>query len=277
MVRLPGTADPVDARLVHVRGWNGLDRRGRLVVVTVAGLLLGLAAYAIGRTVTTPHRTTPVYEPPVLAGQVLWGYCSGGFYARHGQTVVLTSTGHCTSEGTVALAPDGTTIRGVFGPAARDATCPYPGHVCASSDINSLTVAADQIPWGHLNEVDLGTAGYRSIAPGTRPLACADIAIGDPVEIDGRAIYRRGKVVEKGDNLKPADRDGSYFPCMVAADIPVDSGDSGGAVLVRGIPAGVTSRSFGGSLGFTPLAEGLRQLGLELCTTPDCDLVPPAR
>ena len=43
---------------------------------------------------------------------------------------------------------------------------------------------------------------------------------------------------------------------------------------MRGIPAGVTSRSFGGWLGFTPLAEGLAQLGLELCTTPDCGLVP---
>ena len=126
-------------------------------------------------------------------------------------------------------------------------------------------------------ESALLTAGYRVIRPGTRPLACADIAIGDPVEIDGRAIYRHGTVVEKGDNLKPVDQDGSYFPCMIAADVPVDSGDSGGAVLVRGLPAGVTSRSFGGSLGFTPLAEGLQQLGLELCTTSDCDLVPPAR
>lgn len=64
---------------------------------------------------------------------------------------------------------------------------------------------------------------------------------------------------------------------MIAARIPVATGDSGGAVLVRGIPAGVTSRSFGGLLGFTPLAEGLAQLGLELCTTPDCDLLPPPR
>ena len=48
-----------------------------------------------------------------------------------------------------------------------------------------------------------------------------------------------------------------------------------GAVLVRGLPAGVASRSFGGWLGFTPLAEGLAQLGLELCTTPDCGLPPP--
>jgi len=28
-------------------------------------------------------------------------------------------------------------------------------------------------------------------------------------------------------------------------------------------------------LGFTPLAEGLTQLALELCTTPDCGLPPP--
>ena len=38
---------------------------------------------------------------------------------------------------------------------------------------------------------------------------------------------------------------------------------------------GVASRSFGGTLGFTPLAEGLAQLGLELCTTPDCGLERP--
>jgi hypothetical protein len=62
---------------------------------------------------------------------------------------------------------------------------------------------------------------------------------------------------------------------MIAARIPVGVGDSGGAVLVRGIPAGVTSRSFGGWLGFTPLAEGLAQLDLDLCTTPNCGLAPP--
>jgi hypothetical protein len=62
-----------------------------------------------------------------------------------------------------------------------------------------------------------------------------------------------------------------YFPCMIAARVQVNSGDSGGAVLVRGLPGGVASRSFGGALGFTPLAEGLEQLGLELCTTPRCD------
>jgi hypothetical protein len=227
------------------------------------------------RVVTQPRRTTPVFDPPVLAGQQLWGYCSGGFYARHGDTIVLTSTGHCTAEGTVAYDPDGVTVRGVFGPAAVDATCPYAGHVCASSDLNYLVVAGDRIPWGHLNVVDLGTAGYRVIPPGTRPLGCADIATGDPVEIDGRNIYRSGHVTGKGENLQPPNLDGAYFPCMIIGTIAVDSGDSGSAVLVRGIPAGVTSRTFGGSIGFTPLAEGLAQLGLELCTTPDCGLVPP--
>ena len=260
-------------RRVGTTGARARVRPLRLLTVVLAGLVLGIASFSVVSAVMQPRRTTPVYDPPVLAGQPLWGLCTGGFYARHGETIVLTSTGHCTSEGTVAYDPDGTTVRGVFGPAARNAACPYPGHVCAASDLNYLVVATDRIPWGHLNVVDLGTAGYRTIPPGTRPLACADVAIGDSVEIDGRGVYRSGTVAEKGEYLHS--EDGSYFPCMIAARIPVAIGDSGGAVLVRGIPAGVTSRSFGGSLGFTPLAEGLAQLGLELCTTPDCGLVPP--
>jgi hypothetical protein len=249
---------------------QALIRPFRILVAVLATLLLALGTMTVARDGTPPRRTTAVYDPPVLAGQVLWGDCSGGFYARHGDAIVLTSTGHCTTEGEVAYEPDGSTVRGVFGPAARDATCPYPGHVCAASDINYLVVAPNRIPWGHLNEVDLGAGGYRVIPEGTRPLACPDIGVGDEVEIDGRDVYRSGAVVEKGQNLNAAD--GSYFPCMVAAMIHAETGDSGGAVLVRGIPAGVTSRSFGGWLGFTPLAEGLTQLGLELCTTPDCGL-----
>jgi hypothetical protein len=248
-------------------------RLRRLLIVALLGLLVGIGAFTIVREVTQPRRTTPFYNPPVLAGQQLWGACAGGFYARRGDTIVLTSTGHCTTEGTVAYDADGTTVRGVFGPAARDATCPYAGHTCAASDMNYLVVAKDRIPWGHLNVVDLGTAGYRVIPDGTRPLTCDDIAIGDQVEIDGRHSYRTGTVAEKGENLHA--EDGMYFPCMIASTIQVGTGDSGGAVLVRGIPAGVTSRSFGGSLGFTPLAEGLDEFGLELCTSPDCGLTSP--
>ena len=253
---------------MHRRAW-----RLTLFALAVIALVVGSAlAY---RAISTPRRTTPVYSPPVLAGQPLWGYCSGGVYARLGEQLVLTSTGHCAAEGTVATDPDGTGVRGVFGPAARDASCPYAGHVCASSDINYLVVSPDRIPWGHLNVIDFGTAGYRVLASNARALACADINVGDAVEIDGRGLYRSGAVVEKGDNLKDPAQDNAYFPCMVAADIRVASGDSGGVVLVRGIPAGVTSRSFGGYLGFTPLAEGLAQLRLELCTMPDCGLTRP--
>jgi ribosomal 50S subunit-recycling heat shock protein len=39
--------------------------------------------------------------------------------------------------------------------------------------------------------------GYRILAPGTSPLSCADVKIGDRVEIDGRNTYREGKVLEK--------------------------------------------------------------------------------
>jgi len=245
----------------------------RLVIVVLAGVLLLFGTLLFVRAALQPRRTTPLFDPPVLAGQQLWGYCAGGFYARHGDVIVLTSTGHCTTEGTVADDPDGITVRGVFGPAARDATCPYARHRCASSDMNYLVVAKDRVPWGHLNTVDMGTGGYRIIPSGTSPLGCPDVAIGDPVEIDGRNINRTGRVLEKGEYLHPDD--GDYFPCMIAADIAVESGDSGGAVLVRGIPAGVSSRSFGGMLGFTPLAEGMAQLGLDLCTTPNCGLPPP--
>src|SRR5665811_2456454 len=86
----------------------------RLLIVVLAGLLLGIGTFWIVSAAMQPRRTTPVYDPPVLAGQQLWGACAGGFYARHGDTVVLTSTGNCTSEGTVAYEQDGTTVRGVF-------------------------------------------------------------------------------------------------------------------------------------------------------------------
>lgn len=259
--------------LVSSRAPGSLPAR-RLLITAFVGVLVGIGTFAVLGNVTTPRRTTPVYDPPVLAGQQLWGACSGGFYARKGDKIVLTSTGHCTTEGTVAYDADGTTVRGVFRPAARDATCPHAGHVCAASDINYLIVAEDRIPWGHLHTLDFGTGGYRILEPGTAPLGCADITIDALVEIDGRNTYRKGTVREKGQNLHPGD--GAYFPCMIGADIRVGVGDSGGAVLVGGRPAGVTSRSFGGYLGFTPLAEGLDQLDLELCTTPNCDLAPPA-
>ena len=250
-------------------------RPARLLIVVLVGVLVGIGAYALVSAITQPRRAEAPYVPPVIARQQVWAACAGGFYARRGNEIVLTSSGHCTSEGTVAYEPDGMTVRGVFGPIARDSSCRHAAHTCHASDMNYLVVAADRIPWSHLNVVDMGSAGYRVIPPGTAALACADIAIGDPIEIDGRNIYRSGKVTGKGQNLQPAAQDGSYFPCMVLGDIPVAGGDSGGAVLVRGIPAGVTSRSFAGSIGFTPLAEGLAQLGLELCTTPDCGLPSP--
>ena len=254
----------------------GRVRPVRLLIVILTGLLIAIGCYTIATAVTTPRRTTPVYDPPVLAGQQIPGYCSGGVYARRGDTIVLTTSPHCAGEGTVAYDPGLSTVQGIFGPTAQDATCAYAGHTCAASDMNYLVVAPDRIPWGHLNVVDLGTAGYRVVPEGTKALACADIAIGDTVEIDGRNVYRTGAVEEKGENLRPPAQDGSYFPCMVAARVQVGGGDSGGVVLVRGIPAGVTSRNFGGWLGFTPLAEGLAELGLDLCTEPDCGLVPPA-
>jgi hypothetical protein len=250
-------------------GTTRLVRARRLLIVALAGILLGTGAFWTVITVTTPRRTTPFYDPPVLAGQQIPGYCAGGVYARRGDEIVLTSSPHCGGEGTVVG------DQGVVGRWAQDPTCPYAGHVCHASDMNYLVVAADRIPWGHLNVIDLGVGGYRVLGPDTKALGCAEVAVGDSVEMDGRNIYRTGTVSEKGENLKPPEQDGAYFPCMIASTVQVGSGDSGSVVLVRGVPAGVTSRTFGGNLGFTPLAEGLADLGLDLCTTPDCGLVRP--
>jgi hypothetical protein len=243
-----------------------------------AGALVVVAVVAIGSGALDLVGPPPPLSgnPPVLAGRQLWGSCAGGFYARRGTEVVLTSSAHCAREGTSAMAPDGRTVRGVFGPGALLPTCKHTKHTCRPSDMNYLVVAPDQIPWGRLDSVDMGHGGLRVVGPRTEPLACADIAVGDGVEINGRDTFRRGAVAEIGEYLHEPIADGDYFPCIIAsADIRVDVGDSGGAVLVRGLPAGVTSRSFDGRLGFTPLAEGLEALGLELCTTPECGLDPP--
>jgi hypothetical protein len=246
----------------------------RLLLVVLAGILLGAGSLQLYRAVTTPARTTPFFDPPVLAGQWIPGLCSAGVYARLGSAIVLTTSPHCTGPGTVARDPADGTFLGTIGPTARDATCPYPDHTCAASDIDYLVMAAARIPWGHLHLLDFGTAGYRTLTPDTKPLTCADIAIGDAVELDSRGVHRTGYVLEKGEYLKDPALDGSYFPCMIIADAQVGGGDSGGVVLVRGIPAGVVSRSFGGYLGFTPLAEGLAELGITMCTSPDCGLSP---
>jgi hypothetical protein len=250
----------------------------RTPFLVASGLLIGAVLVGVVAWMSlVPRGSTPPGDPPVLAGRQLWGACAAGFYARRGETIVLTSSAHCAADGTTATDPDGSGVRGVFGPAAVLDPCPHAAtHTCRPSDMNLLVVAAERIPWGRLNVVDLGEGGQRTIAPGTQPLGCADIAIGDAVEINGRDRYRTGTVAEIGEYLHEPAADGDYFPCMIAsADIEVGVGDSGGAVLVRGIPAGVTSRSFGGRLGFTPLAEGLDALGLELCTTPDCGLAAP--
>lgn len=244
----------------------------RLVTVVLLGVVLGLVAtwgLATWRDREQTARTTTRFDPPVWAGQDVPGACSGGFYARRGQTVVLTIVAHCAVPGTELRDITGRLI-GTFGPMAQLPDCP-PKRLCAPSDFLTLALARDRIPWGHLNMIDMGAGGYRTLSPDVRPLRCSDISVGQAVELDGREHYRTGRVVSIGPYAYEAD---TIFPCIVAVDIPAVVGDSGGAVLVEGQPAGVISRSLGSGMGFTPLAEGLENLGLTLCTTPDCDLTP---
>jgi len=237
-----------------------------VAVIAVAAGTWGLATW---RDREQTNRTTVRFDPPVWAGQNVPGACSGGFYARQGSTIVLTIVAHCARPGTSLRDVTGRLI-GTFGSMAALTECPT-GRFCAPSDFLTLALAPDRIPWGHLNVVDMGAGGYRTIAAGTRPLACSDVAVGDRVEVDGREHYRTGRVLAVGTYAYETD---TIFPCMVVADIDVVIGDSGGAVLVEGAPAGVISRALDNGMGFTPLAEGLENLGLTLCTSPDCDLAP---
>ena len=252
-----------------------VTRRARIVratTIALAAIALAIAGFWAAVTIEDRNetaRTTARYEPPVWAGQNFIVECAGGFYARHESTIVLIISAHCGQPGFRLVDAHGAFI-GLIGPRAELADCPE-GRFCAPSDIQTLALAPGRIPWGHLNLVDMGAGGYRTIEGGTRPLNCADVAVGDRFEIDGREHYRSGNVTAIAPYAFETD---TIFPCMIVGDKPVSSGDSGGVVLVRGLPAGITSRQLGEQMGFTPLAEGLENLGLVLCTTPACDLSP---
>ena len=243
--------------------------RARRVVflLLVAILLGGLLAFAIAWRGLV--RTSPIYDPPVLAGQMV--NCTAGFYARRDTTIVLTISGHCYDRANPPRDAAGRLIGTYGADARRPDGCPA-GRTCAGSDIVELILTPDHIPWGHLDQVDLGPGGYRTIAREARPLSCADLRAGSAVEMDGRGIYRTGRIVAVQPYEFPTD---TIFPCMALTDLDTAVGDSGAAMLVDGQPAGIAAREFEGKLGFTPLAEGLGDLGLTLCTDPNCGMTPP--
>jgi hypothetical protein len=243
-------------------------RARRVVFLLLVAVLLGGLLVTVN-TWREFIRTSPIYDPPVLAGQVVT--CTAGFYAHRGSTLVLTISDHCYDRANPPRDAAGRVI-GTYGADARRADCPA-GRTCAGSDIVELTLTPDHVPWGHLDQVDLGPGGYRTIAPDARPLSCADLRVGSAVEMDGRGLYRSGRIV----GVQPYEfATDTIFPCMVLTDLDTAVGDSGAAVLAEGQPAGIAAREFDGKLGFTPLAEGLTDLGLTLCTDPDCDLPRPA-
>lgn len=237
------------------------------LVIAIAVLLIALIE--LGGMIRARVRTTPIFDPPVLAGQMVAGG-TAGFYARRGSTIVLTISAHGYDLNRPPRDSTGRLI-GVYGADARRAPCPD-GRTCAGSDIRELILAPDHIPWGHLNQIDLGPGGYRTLAADVEPLTCADLRPDMPTEANGRGIYRWGRILGVGSYAFETD---TIFPCMAPTDMSVGIGDSGGPVMSDGVPAGITSRDFSGRLGFTPLAEGLEDLGLTLCTEPNCGLSPP--
>ena len=232
----------------------------------VVGLAAGLLVIASG--VRARIRTTPIYEPPVLAGQPV--SCTAGFHARRGETIVLTISGHCFDRAHPPLDAAGQAI-GTYGAEARSADCPT-GRTCAGSDIVELVLRRTTSRGATSTSSTSAQAATGRSRSDARPLSCADLHEGASVETNGRGVHRSGTIVSVAPYAYETD---TIFPCMAVTDLEAAIGDSGGAVLLDGQPAGIASRQFGGKLGFTALAEGLADLGLTLCTDPDCGIAPP--
>src|SRR6266550_4050803 len=169
------------ARFGTMRPRARIVRASTIVLAATVLVLVGAWAAVAIEDRNETARTTARFEPPVWAGQNFVVECAGGFYARHESTLVLVISAHCGKPGLTLSDAQGQLI-GVLGPRAELADCPE-GRFCAPSDILTLALAPNRIPWGHLNLVDMGAGGYRTIEAGTRPLACADIAVGDRYEI----------------------------------------------------------------------------------------------
>src|SRR5829696_1383163 len=95
---------------------------------------LGVEVIVVAGAARSLMRTTPVYDPPVLAGQVV--ACTAGFYAHRGDTVVLTISGHCYDRASPPRDAAGRLI-GTYGADARRPTArpvaPAPGPTSSSS------------------------------------------------------------------------------------------------------------------------------------------------
>src|SRR4051794_25849022 len=101
-----------------------LRARRIVFVVLVAVLLGGLLAFVIALRGLV--RTSPIYDPPVLAGQLVT--CTAGFYAHRGSTIVLTISDHCYDRANPPRDAAGRLI-GTYGADARRADCPT-GRTC---------------------------------------------------------------------------------------------------------------------------------------------------
>src|SRR4051794_16881011 len=121
----PGTGVGIRPDLGHLAGRGAPGRVPRALTTVVVAVVLGLGiAFIVARVAdgmrggVETARTPPRYDPPVWAGQNVPGACSGGFYPRHNDTIVLTIVAHCATPG-ASLRDAGGRLIGVFGPRAQ--------------------------------------------------------------------------------------------------------------------------------------------------------------
>ena len=189
-------------------------------------------------------RSTARFDPPVWPGSSLprpllarWLPCPRRTADRPDHCRPL-----CRRDARHGLLDSDGRLIGTFGPAAKLTDCPA-GRFCAPSDFLSLALAPDRIPSGHLNLVDMGAGGYRTIDPGTPSVDVCRHPQGRPRRGQWPRALPVGKVLEIG----PYEHvDGHDLSVHGRHRHRGDHGDSGAAVLVNGLPAGTMSREISG-------------------------------
>ena len=229
-----------------------------LLTFVLAGLLVGIAAFWIVSAVTQPHDAPPRYTTArSSAGQQPGAWLPGGFTARHGDAIVLTSTSHCTTESTNALRPDGTTVAppASFGPAAPQIPRAHirPARARASGlNYLAFVVARDRIPQSICGR--RWTWARRARRPSARHAAARlrDICCDESRDRRSGTATLAETVTEKGGNLQTG-----QCPTSPSQSSPTHYGESGalGAQSWCGDRPVSRVAASAGALGFTPLAE----------------------
>ena len=255
---------------------HGRTRVARLLIVAVAGIMLGVGAFSLWGVITDgapdhahlrPTGAGRPTDPRLLLGRRLRP--ARGHRRAH-QLAALRRRRH-----------------------HRDHTRRHDrGRVRADCAIHHLPISrphlrriGHQLPRRRARPHPVGPSqrdrprGRRATgpsAPTRRRSACDDIAIDDPIELNGRNVYRTGRSPRRASTSTPSSRTARTSRACSRHGSRSGRATPAAWCSSAGFPRASRRAASAGTSASRPLAEGLAELGLDLCTTPDCGLTPPA-